>query len=338
MMGSNRLWLFVLTVTLLLSSGTASTFGKSATVVKKAAPKAPAKVAPKKLFLWKVTSPESTVYLYGSIHLAKPEIYPLNQEIETAFAKSNSLALEFDEGKADKGAMQMFILTKGVYMGDSIQNHIGDRTKDLLNQYYKDNQFPDLMVQRFDVMKPWMLFITLPQLELQKLGLETQWGVDKHFQKEAVESGKKIRELESAEFQLNLLSGFPEELQEKILQSALLDMKDLQKDLDRMFNAWRNGDAVEMNKIVTEDDERYPELKGVNEQLLGQRNVGMAEKIDNWMKAKQNVFVVVGAAHLVGERGLPMLLQNKGYKVEQVAAAVQPQSASAKVMKPAPAK
>lgn len=318
MMTSNRFWLFVLTISLLLSGGSARILAKNTAVVKKATPSAPAKLAPQKLFLWKVTSPESTVYLFGSIHLAKPDIYPLNKEIETAFANSNSLALEFDETKADKGQMQMFMLSKGVYIGDSVQKHLSERTLELLKQYYSQNNYPEIVVQRFDVMKPWVLYITLPTLEMQKLGLDPNLGVDKHFQAQAAQVGKKIRELESAEFQLNLLSGFDEALQDKILQSALLDMKDLQKELERMFDAWKRGDAVEMNKIVSEEDERYPELKVVTEKLLGQRNTGMADKIDNWMKAKQNVFVVVGAAHLVGQRGLPTLMQAKGYKVEQV--------------------
>jgi len=334
MMAWKRVWLCLLTISLLLASN-GNAFAKNTTVVKKAPAKATSKApgkatvkgAPQKLFLWKVTSPESTVYLFGSIHLAKPDIYPLNKEIETAFANSNSLALEIDEAKADKAQIQMLMLSKGMYPGDSIENHLTERTKELLKNYYDKSGLPAPMIQGFDKMKPWLLFMMLTQMEVAKLGLDPKWGVDKHFEAEAVESGKKVRELESAEFQLNLLSSFPDELQDKLLQSGLLDIKELPNDLARIFEAWKKGDAAAMNKIVSEDDERYPELKVVSEKLLGQRNIAMADKIDSWMKAKQKVFVVVGAAHLVGDRGLPTLLQAKGYKVEQMTA---PQVAAVK--------
>jgi hypothetical protein len=51
--------------------------------------------------------------------------------------------------------------------------------------------------------------------------------------------------------------------------------------------------------------------------MIDDRNDGMAKKIDGYLKTKDVHFVVAGAAHLMGEKGIVKLLEKAGYKVEQ---------------------
>src|SRR5262245_52409608 len=71
--------------------------------------------APKKALFWKVTSPTSTAYLLGSIHLGSKDMYPLPKEIEDAFAASTALLVEADVRHVDMAQMQAMVLEKGLY-------------------------------------------------------------------------------------------------------------------------------------------------------------------------------------------------------------------------------
>jgi uncharacterized protein YbaP (TraB family) len=52
--------------------------------------------------------------------------------------------------------------------------------------------------------------------------------------------------------------------------------------------------------------------------LLGKRNPEMASSIERILQQDQVAFVGVGLLHLVGDNGLPQLLRQRGYDVEQV--------------------
>src|SRR5262245_51232019 len=67
------------------------------------------------LFLWKVTSPKSTVYLFGSIHVGEKGFYPLPEEVERAFARCKALVLEVDTARADQAAVLRLVTDKGSY-------------------------------------------------------------------------------------------------------------------------------------------------------------------------------------------------------------------------------
>lgn len=272
-----------------------------------------------RLFMWKVSSGEKELYLVGSIHMVPANFYPLPAGMEKAFDKSNVLVLEIDESKEDPQATQMYAMKAGVYLdGDSITNHI---TKDTAAEFQKWIAKCDPMTaMSLQRMKPWFASLMIPISELQKRGFDPKKGIDKHFMEQAQAQKKGIDELESSEFQLKLLSGFSEDLQDKLLMSSLVDAANTDRDATDMVNAWKTGDADLMDAVVTRDEKQHPELKPVMEKLLYDRNVGMAEKIAEYLKSGKQYFVVVGAGHLVGPRGLVALLKQKGFTVEQVTA------------------
>ena len=138
-------------------------------------------------------------------------------------------------------------------------------------------------------------------------------GIDNYFLEK---SGKKrIVEIESAEWQLNLLSSFTDEQQEQFLRAASEEGTELMATLKRLQDAWTNGDAEKMDALIR-DTSRTPQE--INKKLLTDRNPHMADVAEQFLKGKDQAFLVVGAAHLVGKEGLVAVLQKRGYKVEQV--------------------
>ncbi len=271
------------------------------------------------LFMWKVSSGHESAYLVGSIHMVRPDFYPLPAEMENCFDQSSNLVLEIDESKDDPAATQMYVMKAGLYNdGDVLNNHISKQTSEALEKWITGAD--PTTARSMQKMKPWFASIMIPVSELQKRGFDTKKGIDKHFLEKAHLQGKKVDELESTEFQLKMLSGFSEDMQNKLLLSSLVDAENVDRDLKDLVAAWKHGDIELMNSVVVREETAHPELKPVMDKLLYERNIGMAEKISEYIHSGNTAFVVVGSGHLGGPKGLIALLRAKNFKVEQVQA------------------
>jgi len=99
---------------------------------------------------------------------------------------------------------------------------------------------------------------------------------------------------------------------------TLKDLQTLVGDADSIVRAWKSGDAKLMDSIIREssfgDDRFYP----IYDKFVVQRNKNITSVIEAFLKTKGTYFVVVGAAHLSGEKGIIQLLKEKGYAIEQM--------------------
>lgn len=269
------------------------------------------------LFLWKITAPDGHfIYLLGSMHLVPPDVYPLPAELLKIFHQCRSATFEVDQSKLSKEKLQQLITTRGIYEpGDALDNHISDRTRAELVKYTSTRQ---LSMDNLRRIKPWALSLTISVMELQRLGLDAQLGIDKYFLDEAKAQNKPVYELETAEFQVDLLAGFSEPFQDKFLLQSLLELKDMKTYIDALVSAWKKGDAKAMNEKVVLLDKDNLDLEPLRQKLLYDRNYDMKDKLEAFLKDQSQGFVVVGAAHLVGTQGLLNLFAKDGYKVEQV--------------------
>jgi len=265
-------------------------------------------------FLWRIQSKNSTVYALGSIHLLKQDAYPLSDTIEKAFDKSESLAVEANVNDIDMANLQKLLVSAVYPEGDTLDKHVSKNTWEIIK---KETDKIGLPPELFDKQKPWLLALTLESLKLVASGYNPEYGIDKYFLSKAA-SKKKIVELESIDYQINLLSGLSDSEQELFLLYTLKDLQTLVKDADSIVRAWKSGDAKLMESIIREssfgDDRFYP----IYDKLVIQRNKNITSKIEGFLKTKGTYFVVVGAAHLSGEKGIIQLLKEKGYVIEQM--------------------
>jgi uncharacterized protein len=279
-------------------------------------PTAPASVERgSKLFLWKASSPTTEVYLFGSIHLGKKEFYPLAKEIEGAFERSKFLVVEADESKYDPGKLQQMGLEHGLYgPDDSLSKHVSPETMKALGGLCEGLGIPAASAER---MKPWLLSLSLSSLTLIKQGYSPDLGIDRHFTR-AAKDKKEILELESMEYQIKLLAGLSEELQVKFLELTLEEAANAKERMEKIVGAWSKGDTQlledEMLKKRAAKNAAQAEFQA---KIIDERNVAMTKKIGEYLKTKDVYFVVVGAAHLIGEKGIVRLLEKDGFKVEQ---------------------
>jgi len=268
-------------------------------------------------FLWKTQAGENTVYLLGSIHIASSAMYPLRGEIQKAYGQSDYLVVEADISKADTEEVQKMVLQKVMYNdGTKLQDHISPETYKQLEKLVASMGLPAGV---FDGIKPWNISLMLQSLKMQSSSFVGELGIDQHFLNQANASKLPILELESMESQLDMFNSFSSKLQDEMLASAIVSFNDDNEDnsggIQHLSEMWMNGDDKQLLEFTasTSDNEEY------NKAMLVDRNIAMAEKIKGYLdgKGSKTYFVIVGAAHFLGDDGIVSLLEKEGFKVER---------------------
>lgn len=277
-----------------------------------------ANAANDKAFAWQVSTDRVTVYLIGSIHFADKSFYPLRQEIDSAFSRSDNLVVELDINSIDAGDYNRLLMQQGFYKdGTTIKDVISAKTWLKLQQrlHQLDINYDDVKYYR-----PGVLVLTLTTAQATQLGFDPQLGIDAHFLHQAKQQSKNIIGLETLEQQFNLFLTIPDG--DLLLQESLYSLDESEAVMADMVRFWKQGDEKGMSKLLFEDAVKdYPAFAEVYEVLLYQRNRQMLSKIDAMLKQKVKektfYFVVVGSGHLIGDKGIVSALKEKGYNVKR---------------------
>jgi len=269
---------------------------------------------PEKHFLWKVQSKTNEVYVLGSIHYLRKEVYPLHEKIENAFERSDVLVVEASVDDEKRIDLQKLAGTAFYLGNETFEDHVSPETCDLVKKELVELGIPLDLVQK---QKPWLLAMTLASFEISKLGFDPNYGADKYFVSKAT-GRKKILELESFDYQIALFSKLSEKEQELFLLYILKDIKVLERELNRLVQAWTLGDIKSVESIIKKSVKEDKRLTPIYEKLIYERNRNMASKIEDYLKTKETYFVIVGAGHLVGSKGIIEILKRKGFTIEQL--------------------
>jgi uncharacterized protein YbaP (TraB family) len=262
--------------------------------------------------VWTVNTPSNKIYLLGSLHLLKPNAYPLAAAIEKAYADSRVIIFETDIAALQTPGVQAKLLELGIYPGE--QNLLQNLDGSTRQQLEKKMSEIGLPLEQFSRFKPWFVALTLTTLELQRMGYNPNYGIDVYFFNKASADGKEIGFLEPAEFQINLLGNMVEQDQYDFLSQTLNDLEVVNELAGDLVKSWKHGDADKLHELLSKSFKDYPHL---HDRLLIQRNKNWVQHIEGAMRKNKNVLFVVGAGHLVGPESVVDLLKEKGYQVEQ---------------------
>ena len=264
---------------------------------------------------WQVKSDNATVYLLGSIHYADESFYPLREEIERAFFSSDHLVVEIniDEQKAMR--YRELIRQKGSYQGDrTIRDEISEETYRQLEYRLNRLGMPMHMVHK---QKPGVLVLTLTAVQVMNMGLMPDLGIDAYFLRSASKINKNIIELETVDEQLDVFLNITDG--DLLLREALFSLNEADMLMMDMIFCWKKGDEACLEGILFEDAlSSYPSFVSIYDILFFKRNEDMANDIKTFLGSEGTYFVVIGAGHLVGDKGIPKLLKKSGYKVRRL--------------------
>lgn len=274
------------------------------------------------VFMWEVNAKEGDgkLYLLGSIHVGTDDMYPLNPIITDAFDKSDALAVECDVTTLYQRSDYLKLMEKLMYTdGTTVKDHIPE---DLYNKTDALLKEKGLSIQFFSLYKPIILAQNISNLMLEEWGYSSDKGIDVYFINLARERGMEIIEIESVEFQFDMLGGFSDEIQIMELRHTLEGIETSRIILEGMLEFWNTGDVRSFEELISQEDdslspgekELYREYEKI---MFDDRNLNMADKAEEYLKTGKTTFYIVGAGHMVGETGIIKLLRDRGYTVVQ---------------------
>jgi len=262
--------------------------------------------------LWKVEGKASVVYLMGSVHALKAENYPLPREMEAAFTNSPIAVFEADIDALEAMGTQLKILSKSrLPEGETLATQLSPAVYGKFTNQLDETGMPVMMFERF---KPSIAAMTLALLELKKLGLDPEYGLDKQLYGRARKEHKTVVPLETVDFQIDMITDFTKEEGELLMKTTLEELGIMKSELAGLVKAWQTGDTDKLDKLLNEASREAP---AIFQRLVGDRNERWVPKIEEWLRGDKNAVVIVGAGHLVGKDGVVELLRQKGLKVTQ---------------------
>ena len=263
--------------------------------------------------VWSVRSGDNVIYLGGTVHLLRPGDYPLPDEFEEAYQASSELYFETDIAAMSDLSVQAQMLQQLTYSDDrSLRTVLSDQAYTALSAYTQTAGLPIVMLEKF---KPGLLISTLQILVFQSMGFTPQ-GVDAFFHTRAVADGKAEGQLETVQEQIGFIAAMGEGNDSEFILLSLKDLTETGNVIDGMIGAWRSGDAQGLSELFVED--MKVEAPALYDTLLLERNLKWIPRINRMLQDADTEFVLVGAAHIVGENGLLDLLSQEGYEINQL--------------------
>ena len=263
--------------------------------------------------MWAVTDADTTVYLFGTIHLLPSKYQWRTAKIDRAVTGSQQLMVEtivdMDNPHEMMGAIASMAFSPGL---PPIAERVPPEKRAALDAAIKASGLPRSTIDR---METWAAAFMLLGNQFKGMGLEAGEGVEFVLRDAFKNQGKPVGQLESNREQLSFFDALPEKAQRALLEGAIEETKSMNKDFQDMLRAWARGDVGAIAQTFNRDLAVSPELRDA---LLKRRNANWSRWVEQRMAQPGSVMVAVGAGHLAGRDSLIDMLKKGGYQVRRV--------------------
>lgn len=277
---------------------------------------APAAVAPAVAeagpALWVIRDADSTIYLFGTVHVLRPQTLWRWAEVETAFDGADQIWFEISNPD-DQAAMVPLIQQHGVSPDRPLNSLLTASENTQLTEAANAIGVPPAQM---NIFRPWLAGLTLSIAPLVKAGYDPQSGVELVLKARAQAANKPIHGFETIDEQVRILAGLPEEQQLNFLRGVLEGYEDATTELDGLVNAWARGDVRAVERYGV--SEMRVEEPVIYRAMLTDRNTNWAGQIQTLLNGSGSVFIAVGAAHLAGPDSVQSILARRGVRAERV--------------------
>lgn len=296
--------------------------------------------------LWKAEGNGNTLYLLGSIHTDRNNVYPFHKQLRDIILDADLVAFELDfndqEQIAQYAAMQVY--SDGTSLADHVAPEVYQAAVDVLGRM----GLPEELVSQY---KAWALAITLQSLATtDETTGSNAMAIDLYVNSKAVNAGRPIDAVETYVFQGGIFESLSPEYQEAYLAASLLmlmDVDTMDEDTRAAFVQVLGEEALtDQGREDLEEDaaliglwmdqwkdrdtqgfaQSYPKDEAINggdeleSKLFTDRDPGMIAYADAYLKQTggHTGLLVVGAGHMIGSTGIVQGLADLGYTVEVV--------------------
>lgn len=263
--------------------------------------------------LWKVADHDTTIYLFGTIHLLPKETKWRSSAFDKAAAGADTLVVETVIDDSNPAATMSALLQLAVSPGlPPLAERVPPEKRAALQETIAKSGIPAPM---FDKLETWAAAFMLLGVQFRDLGLDPGSGVESVLKKQFADSKKPIGQLETNAEQLGFFDRLSEDAQRKFLVAMLDGAGSMDAEFGGMLHAWTRGDVKEIAKSFNSDLSDAAELRDA---LLTRRNANWAQWVKGRLDQPGTVLVAVGAGHLAGDQSVQTMLERQGVKVTRV--------------------
>jgi hypothetical protein len=259
--------------------------------------------------LWVVKDADSTLYLFGTVHVLRPDTAWDSAKVDAALDRSDNVIFEISNPD-DQAAIMPLIQSQGISPDRPLSSLLTPAEIADLDEAAKAI---GATAAQMDPLRPWLAALSIAMAPLEKAGYDPKSGVELVLKARAVAAGKPVTGLETLDKQVGILAGLSEETQLAFLRSALEDYENAATELDRLVVAWANGDVAALEDIAV--NEMREASDEIYQALLVKRNADWANQIQTLLAGSGTTFIAVGAAHLAGDDSVQEILGDRGVTV-----------------------
>lgn len=263
--------------------------------------------------LWSVSDADTTIYLFGTIHLLPDNYQWQTPKLSQAVEGSQELVVETIVDTKDPTKLMSVLAALGFAKGlPPLAERIPAEKRPALEAALKKSGVPR---PYFDQMKTWTAAFLLLADQFRDMGLKGDQGVEQVLRDTFTSEGKPIGQLETNAQQFGFFNALPEKAQVALLLGALDKPQDTKEDFAGMLKAWSRGDVEGIARTFDRDLAASPELR---QTLIRQRNSNWSRWIGQRMGQPGAILIAVGAGHLAGDESVIAMLKKAGYRVRRV--------------------
>lgn len=263
--------------------------------------------------MWTMADEDTTIHLFGTVHLLRPDLEWRTPAFEEAFSSAGTIVFEVDMfSEAAQRAIATDFLQRGMFQdGRTLKQVLNDEDEAVVSAAFDSVGVP---LDAMNTFEPWMASVNLGVMKLVADGYDPNSGVETVIKTEATAAGKSFGFLETIGQQSDAFDLLAEDEQIAMLYETALMLDESPQMLDLLVAEWADGDVAGIASLVA-SPEGVGFTDAAYDSLLTKRNENWVPQIEAMLDDPGTVFIAVGAGHLAGPDSVIKMLRDKGYEV-----------------------
>lgn len=260
--------------------------------------------------LWQVSDGDSKVWLFGSIHVLKPDIEWRTPLFDATLKGADQVYFEADIGPLGQFGLVIQSLKMSLSKPEPWLGGLSVPQMDEANHAVLPL---GLTLAQLANYPPWLAEAMVEEPAIEKHGYDPALGVDTILQGELPKERKAY--FETAVQQMDMLAAEPLERQVARFLETIGGLDKMPEQLDAMADAWAKGEGNELASQIADDptmDEAFAQ------RMVRDRNAKWVTAITGLLADNHQDLIVVGAAHLSGDGSVIDLLGKAGFTVQRI--------------------
>ena len=264
--------------------------------------------------MWKLSDEDTEIYLFGTVHLLRPDLVWRTAEFDQAISSADKIVFEVDMKSEDAiRAVTTDYFQRGMFAdGRTLTSVLNEEDEAVVSAAVDTLGVP---ISAMNTFEPWMASVNLVGLKLTNDGFDPASGGESVIEAEAVAAGKSFGYLETISQQTDAFDLLPEEEQITMLYETAVLLDESPQMLDLLVEEWADGDVTGIGTLVANPD-GVGFTDAAYQSLLVKRNQNWVPQIEAMRDSPGSIFIAVGAGHLAGPDSVVTMLRDKGYTIE----------------------